>query len=271
MALTTDKLEGTVKKELHIFYVLDTSGSMTGAPIGALNDAMRATVKELNKKDGEKADLRIAVLEYNSTHRWVTQGTNGVENLKDFVWTDLNAGGLTYLGGALEELHKSLSRNDKMHAETGNKVPVIIFMSDGQPNDDWEAGLKTLAENKWYRHAIKIAFALGEGCDTSVLAKVIGVRKDGTIVPNAEAVLKTNDLQVFADMIRIVSVSASLAASSSQLVGNEVDPAKIVRDAAGQDAQTDSNGAIVVDPTSDPIIYADVSDPDADDDGFEVI
>lgn len=271
MAITTDKMEGTIKKELHVFYVLDTSGSMSGAPIGALNDAMRSTVEELRKKDGEKADLRIAVLEYNSANRWVTQGNNGVENLQDFFWTDLQANGKTFLGGALKELNTSMSRNEKMKAETGNKVPVVIFMSDGYPNDDWQEGLQILAENKWYRTAIKIAFALGDKADTDVLAKVVGVTKQGQIVPNYEAVIKTNDLQVFSNMIQVVSVSASLAASSSQMLGTEVGAETIVQEAAGANATSDENGVVIVDANSaDGDIY--VQGGTSDDMGdFDVI
>ena len=273
MSIKTTDMSGSAKKELHIFYVLDTSVSMDGAPIGALNDAMRATVDELRKKDGEKADLRIAVMEYNSTVRWVTQGNNGVENLQDFFWTDLQANGLTFLGAALKELSTSLSRNEKMKSDTGNKIPVIIFMSDGYPNDDWEDGLRQLAENKWYRAATKIAFALGDHADTDVLAKTIGVKRDGSIVPEYEAVIKTNDLQVFSNMIQAVSVTASLAASTSQMVGSEVTASGIVKDVVGTEIGHDPNGAITVDTSTidGGNIYGDPNDIVDIDEGFDDI
>lgn len=268
MAIDTRELEGTKKKELHIFYVLDTSGSMHGDPMGSLNDGMRSTVEELRKKDGEKADFRIGVLEFNSDVRWVTAGNNGIETLQDFFWTDLSDGGLTYLGKAMRELNKSLSRNDKMKAETGNKVPVIIFMSDGYPNDDWETALQELAKNKWYQQAIKIAFALGDKADADVLAKVVGVRKDGSIVPDYEAVLKTNNLDVFARMIQAVSVTASLAASTSQMVDTELDGSTIVKDVLGANL-TDPIGGdpnpgpiVIPDPQDDPPIYGNPGDTD---------
>lgn len=275
MAVDISAMEGTAKKELHIFYVLDTSGSMTGAPIGALNDAMRSTVKELSKKDGEKADIRIAVLEFNSTPRWITEGNNGVEYLSDFVWTDLGAGGYTAMGLALEELNTSLSRNDKMKAETGNKVPVVIFMSDGYPNDDWESALNALSQNKWYRYAIKIAFALGDDADSDVLARIIGVRKDGTIVPDYEAVIKTNDLQLFSNMIRVVSVSASLAASTSQMVGTEVSGRSVVKEVIPQATPIEQNQPVQLDPSmyGEENIYDSIKDNTDDDifSDFEVI
>lgn len=272
MCVDYKKMEGTTKKELHVFYVLDTSGSMLGAPIGALNDGMRSTVEELRKKDGEKADLRIAVMQYNSQVQWVTKGNNGVENLQDFFWTDLQAGGLTYLGAAMEELNTSMSRNDKMKSDTGNKIPVVIFMSDGYPNDDWQKGLEKLAQNKWYRAAIKIAFALGDDADTDVLAKVVGVRKDGSIVPNYEAVIKTNDLEIFSKMLQVVSVTSSLAASTSQMVGDEVTAEGLVKEVVGDDATKDENGVIVIEPDDTEDIYGDgAAGGSADPDGFEMI
>lgn len=244
---------GTTKKELHIFYVLDTSYSMTGDPIGALNDAMRSTVAELKKLDGDKADLRLAALAFNTECSWVTGGAGNLEFLSDFVWTPLKAEGMTYLGRALRELNASMSRNDKMKSATGNKVPVVIFMSDGYPNDDWREALNELAENKWYQSAIKIAFALGDKADTDALANVVGVRKDGSIVPDYEAVIKTTQLDVFAKMIQVVSVSASLAASTSQLTTKEPTGKDIVEGAA-PGAQKDEKGTVVVTavPSNDP-------------------
>lgn len=257
-------LDGTVKKELHIFYVLDTSGSMDGNPIGTLNDAMRATVEELKKLVGEKADLFIAAMEYNSKARWITQGSNGLEKLQDFIWQDLKAAGMTSLGEALTELDASLSRKDKMKAQTGNKIPVIIFMSDGYPNDEWERPLENLVKNRWYQVAIKIAFALGKDADADVLAKVVGtikVDKDPekktetiTLTPNPEAVIRTNDLKQFADMIKVVSVSSTLAASTSRTVDQALTGEVIVKGVTNGAPVV--NGAVTPPATPDPPIYA---------------
>ena len=201
---------GVVKKELHVFYVLDTSGSMTGAPIAALNDAMRDTVQELASISRSSADavLKIAVMEYNDDCKWVTLGENGLEYVEDFIWNDLQPRGMTNLGNALRELNAQLSRNAMMKSHTGNKIPVIIFMSDGYPNDNiWEQELSTLSGNKWFQSSIKIAFALGDGADENVLEKVVG---------DSKAVIKTSNLEKFKSMIRIVSATASLAASTSR-------------------------------------------------------
>lgn len=221
-------VETPVQKELHVFFVLDTSASMLDQPITALNDAMRSTVGELNKHDGTNADFFVGVLEFNDNARWIANTRNGerkLTRLKDFTWTNLRAGGMTALGAALKELNTALSRNDKMQSPTGNWAPVVIFMSDGGPTDDWRNGLTLISDNRWYQQAIKIAFALGEHADKAVLEEVVNV---GT---NPGEVIKTNDLQVFSDLIKLVAVTSSLASSRSKNVNDPVDTKAIVDEA----------------------------------------
>ena len=252
------ELEKVVSKELHVFYVLDTSGSMTGAPIAALNDAMRATVRELagiNKTNGD-ADFKIGVLEFNSAAHWVTVNASGdpiVQDMEDFFWSDLQANGLTALGDALTELNKQLSRSNLQQSATGNKAPVIIFMSDGGPNDNWTPALDALNKNAWYQQAIKIAFALGDDADTDVLSRVVGT---------SEAVIQTTDLETFKNMIRVVSVTSSLAASVSKPKDTPVTGAGVVKQVLGNAAEPAEPGAPVVPPEGfDPL------DPYGPDDG----
>ena len=98
---TLDKLEETPRKELHVFYILDTSGSMIGTPIAELNHAMEEcteALKEVAKNNGD-AKLKIAVMEFNSNCKWVTD--HGPEPVEDFEWEYLEAGGLTSMGAAL--------------------------------------------------------------------------------------------------------------------------------------------------------------------------
>ena len=241
MANMRDLAEGVVRKELHVFYILDTSGSMTGAPIAALNDAMRDTVAELAaiSKASANAVLKLAVMEYNSTCRWVTQGVNGLEDMEDFAWKDLQANGMTSLGAALTELNNQLSRNAMMKSATGNKIPVIIFMSDGYPNDNWEQPLNELKKNKWFNAAIKVGFALGDDADTDILTQVVGAPK---------AVIKTNELELFKGLIHIVSVTASMAASTSRTSSAEITGEDIVEQVTTGNYGQDSNGAIIPDP-----------------------
>ena len=90
-----DNRGATPRRDLHVFYVLDTSGSMEGNPIQILNQAMLETIGVLKKvaKSNGDAQLKLSVLEFGSMVRWMQK--DGPQKVEDFVWQDLSAGGLT--------------------------------------------------------------------------------------------------------------------------------------------------------------------------------
>lgn len=201
--------EGTPCKDLHIFFILDTSGSMEGAKIATLNRAMGETVnalKKLAKKNGD-AKLKIAVMEFNTGCKWVT--SNGPEDLEDednFVWDDLKEGGLTDVGAALTELDSKLSRTAFLGSMVGALMPVIIFMSDGHNTDNYEAALENIRRNKWFAYGTKIGFALGDDADVKMIASVVG---------DSEAVIQTSDMNTFEKLMKFAAVTSSMLNSES--------------------------------------------------------
>ena len=52
--------------------------------------------------------------------------------------------------------------------------PVLVLVSDGQPTDDFDAGLKALLEQPWGKKAVRIAISIGRDADNEVLQKFIG-------------------------------------------------------------------------------------------------
>ena len=88
------EMSGAPRRELHVFYVLDTSGSMEGLRIATLNRAMTETVTVLQEQALRNADaqLKIAVLEFNTIPRWLNPA--GPERMEDFIFENLTAGGL---------------------------------------------------------------------------------------------------------------------------------------------------------------------------------
>ena len=203
----TNSLTESPRKELHVFYVLDTSGSMEGAKISALNHAMEEcteALKTLAKNNGD-AKLKIAVMEFNSGCKWIT--SNGPEDLEeDFEYEYLEAGGLTDIGAALKELNSKLSRHAFLNSMTGALMPVIIFMTDGYATDDYTKALEDIRKNRWFARGTKIGFALGDDPDEKMLSSVVG---------NSEAVIRVTDLDLFKRLMKFVSVTASMLVSQS--------------------------------------------------------
>ena len=197
----------TPRKNLPIFYLLDTSGSMTGEPIAILNRAMTETMEELKKvaKKNSNAKLQIAVMEFNTNVKWMQP--DGLEEAEDFYWVDLQAGGLTEVGAALKELDSKLSRETFLKGIMGNLMPVIIIMTDGGATSDYKKELDEIKKNRWFQNASKIGFAVGEYADLDMIADVVG---------NSEAVIKTDDMKTFSKLIRLASVTASKIGSVSR-------------------------------------------------------
>lgn len=223
------ELGPTTRKELHVFYVLDTSGSMVGDRISALNHAMEETIEALKtvaKSNGD-AKLKLAVMEFNSGCKWITP--NGPEDLTegDFRYDYLEAGGLTDIGSALKELNSKLSTHAFLNSMTGALMPIIIFMTDGYATDDYEKALEEIRQNRWFTHGIKIGFAIGDDPDLRMISSVVG---------NSEAVIKTTNLVLFKKLMKFISVTTSMRVSQPttgniESGGDFVKMAKIPNDA----------------------------------------
>ena len=228
-----DIKEGTKipRKLLPIIYVLDTSGSMAGDRIAAVNAAMNETMEVLKdvSNNNPTAELKIGVLQFSSGAKWITD--RGFVFMEDFFWNDLKAGGLTDFGSALNELNKKMSRQEFLNSDVGYKVPVIIFMSDGEPTDDYESALKKInASNKWFKVSTKIAIAVGDDANIEVLQKIAG---------NKEAVIKVDDLETLKKLIKVVSVTASMIGSKSRTDTDSTgDIIESVKGDMGNDVQT---------------------------------
>lgn len=205
------------RRVLPVIYVLDTSGSMSGERIASVNEAMTETMevlKDISAKNPD-AEIKVGVLKFASGAEWVT---NGLVFMDDFYWNDLRAGGVTDFGSALKELNSKLSRSEFLVSETGFCVPVIMFMSDGQPTDNYEKALEDITNNnKWFRYATKIGIAVDDDADRDVLGKIVG---------NKEAVVAVKDLETLKMLIKVASVTASMINSQSRTTaagGNAVE------------------------------------------------
>ena len=204
----TDKIE-IPRRTMVLFFVVDTSGSMDGAKIGAVNTAIEEVVPAIRDVSDENADaqIKIAALEFSSGASWHTP--NGPVPAEQFRWNYLGAAGVTDLGAACRALNEKLSTKAFMQEATGSFAPAIFLLSDGEPTDDWEHELKELKKNNWFKAAVKVAVAIGDDANKDVLKEFTGT---------IEAVLEVHNTAMLKKMIKFVSVRASQVASKSSNV-----------------------------------------------------
>lgn len=241
------------KKLLPIIYVIDSSGSMDAdGNMTKVNEAIKDTMDILKAKAAENADAEILVgaLKFATGAEWVFDGLLSTD---DFYWNDIQAGGMTYLGDALEKLNAKMSRSAFFADKIGYKCPVLIFMSDGYPNDpgdSWRKSLEKIRQNKWFANSIKIAIAVGGDADRDVLIEVVDNNPEGLITVNDTAKLKDLIVAVSLTASKIGSVSrpqdagnagseiAKIAVQGDDGLGAEVNPDNIVADPIVPDSGT---------------------------------
>ena len=206
------------RKTMTLFFLVDTSGSMCGEKIGSLNEAVRETIPDLNDLSVSNPDaaIKIAALQFDSDVKWLYPQPIEAEK---FQWNDLQADGLTALGGALDELNSKLSKSQFMQEAAGSYAPVIILLSDGGPTDDFDAALERIKKNNWFKHAIKVAIAIGNDADKNVMAQFAGT---------SEAVFEVHNKAALRAIIKFVSVTSSQVNSKSSGVEDASKQQKVI-------------------------------------------
>ena len=201
-----DETVSVPRRTMTLFFLIDTSGSMEGNKIGAVNDAVVNVLPILNdiSETNPDAEIKVAALEFSSGAHWLYDEPKAAS---DFKWQDVTAGGLTSLGEACSELAAKLSRNGGfMQSASGSFAPAIILLSDGGPTDNYEVGLAKLQANNWFKSAIKIAIAIGDDADKNVLKEFTG---------SLEAVITVHNIDALKKMIRIIAITSSQIGSKS--------------------------------------------------------
>jgi len=234
-----DETVSVPRRTMTLFFLIDTSGSMEGNKIGAVNDAVVNVLPMLNdiSETNPDAEIKVAALEFSSGVNWLYDEP---KLAKDFIWQDVTAGGLTSLGGACAELATKLSRNGGfMQSASGSFAPAIILLSDGGPTDNYEVGLAKLQSNNWFKSAIKIAIAIGDDADKDVLKQFTG---------NSEAVITVHNIDALKQIIRVVAVTSSQIGSKSSTAGDVTKQDQVIKDV--QDAAKNIDGADTADSTS---------------------
>ena len=200
-----DEVVEVPRRTMILFFLVDTSGSMSGTKIGTVNTAIENVLPELQDLSASNADaqVKIAVMEFSTGVQWMYDSPIEAES---FRWNYLEPGGLTSFGEACEELNNKLSRKAFMSDASGSFAPAIFLMSDGEPTDNYQKSLDKLKQNNWFKKAIKVALAIGDGANHLVLQEFTG---------NSEAVLTAHTPEVLMKMIQFVSVRSSEIGSRS--------------------------------------------------------
>ncbi len=204
-----------------VIFVLDTSGSMSGERIEAVKNGISTILKQWkNNNISQSSDVtyKTTILGFSSGIKWYSNNLVLPEqlNLQEII-----AGGVTDLGCALNELNNNLSREQLLSGLQTYCAPIICFITDGVPTDEYKAALSNLKLNAWFKHAIKVAFGIGSDVDASILQELTG-NSEAAINVEAEQLFSFTFVGAMTMFSTGVSISASCLSKERELDSDSV-------------------------------------------------
>ncbi|BAZ07607.1 vWA domain-containing protein [Calothrix sp. NIES-3974] len=189
--------------------LLDTSGSMQGDAIAALNQGLETFKEELTKNTLASRRVEVAIVTFDSQ----------VQVVQDFVTADqfqppvLTAQGLTTMGAGIHKALDLLQERKAQYRSHGIAYyrPWVFMITDGEPQGEFEDVIEQAAQRLHMDETNKRVAFFSVGVENANMARLgqIGVRTP----------LKLKGLN-FVEMF--VWLSASMSAVSHSKVDDQV-------------------------------------------------
>lgn len=148
--------------------LLDTSGSMGGAPISALNAGLQTFKDELASDSLAMKRVEVSVITFGPVNV-----VSGFETAQNFYPPNLTASGDTPMGSAIKQaLEMVKQRKEEYRANAISFYrPWIFLITDGGPTDEWESAAAMIREGESSKSFAFFAVAV-QNANMEVLSKI---------------------------------------------------------------------------------------------------
>jgi uncharacterized protein YegL len=145
-----------------VYLLLDTSASMHGAPITAVQQGVQMIHNELMNNPHAIETVYLSVITFASTAQQIVK----LCSVEDFTPPTLTAGGNTALGQAITLLNTALDTEIRANTEgrKGDYRPLVFLLTDGAPTDEWRNPVTALKN----RNINKVGSFVALGCGPQV-------------------------------------------------------------------------------------------------------
>jgi len=191
-------------RRLPVYLLLDTSGSMRGEPIQAVNNGLQVLVGALRQDPYALESVHIGIITFDIEAREIFPLTP----LDQVQLPEIQVpqAGATFLGAALESLISQVDRDVKRSTadQKGDWRPLVFIMTDGSPSDV-QAYRNAIPEIKKRNFGNIVACAVGPKAKLDILREVA----------NHVVCMDTMDSSGFSQFFKWVSASVAAGSSSA--------------------------------------------------------
>jgi len=195
-------------RRLPVYLLLDTSGSMRGEPIHAVNVGLQAMLSALRQDPYALESVHLCVMTFDAVAAELLPLTPlDAVQLPEITVPE---SGPTFLGAALELLIQCVDRDvQKTTGDTkGDWRPLVFVMTDGSPTDI-QVYREAIPELKKRQLGSIVACAAGPKAKTTFLLELT----------DRVVTLDTMDSTGFSSFFKWVSASVSVGSSSAGVGG----------------------------------------------------
>lgn len=158
-------------RRLPVYFLLDTSGSMHGEPIEALNNALSGMINTLRSDPYALDSLWISIITYDREVKEIVPLTE----LACFQLPEISCpkSGPTNTGAGLDFVIKKV-KNDFIkgsHSQKGDWKPLLFIFTDGKPSDI-QLYREKISEIKNLNFGAIVGCAAGHKADDEILKEL---------------------------------------------------------------------------------------------------
>lgn len=161
------KFQMQTARPLPVIVLADTSGSMSvDGKIEALNRGLKEMLATFSSESRLRAEIHVSVITFGGDRAEVNLPLTPAHKVESF--SALRAEGMTPLGGALTLTSQMIEDKEKVPSRAYK--PVVVLISDGYPNDDWQGPFSQFLSGERSSKATRFAMAIGADADEAMLS-----------------------------------------------------------------------------------------------------